>query len=288
MKANEYASGEIYDYESVNFIGLEKTDLGIPFAYLFPQSSLVIHLNEDWISTDDEDVGSRVRKKFADELKCICNVVIEKFYPGIDASVSIRNLTAKNAKISRNQRTTLFLVGPDKTGEMAEKLSHVTGFVCARVQQSQPDLFIKDDFPELLATVTEFLGDQINGLRKNLSGVKINHPFGVENFGSTPVITGFSGEFDSFEFEIPPAEEVCGIASIDGFREFHNTVYLTIIDCAEISEASKNFAVQDTTLLKKIMEAKYYDKKIRYIADKVFDNRPDKPTFILKGIEILG
>ncbi|MBQ0758411.1 MAG: hypothetical protein KBT72_02055 [Zhongshania sp.] len=288
MKKTEYSLGEKFELESGNFLGRNLTEFGIPFSYLFPQSSLVIHLNEDWISIDDEDVGSRVRKKFADELKCICNVVIEKFYSGIDACVSIRNLTAKNSKISRNQRTTLFLIGPDKAGEIAEKLSHVTGFVCARAQQRQSDLFIQDDFPELLAPEAEFLEDQINGLRKNLSGVKINHPFGVENFGSNPAITGFSGEFDSFEFEIPPADEVCGIASIDGFREFHNTAYLTIIDCDEISEASKNFAVQDTTLLKKIMEAKYYDKKIRYLADRVFENRPDKSTFILKAIEILG
>ncbi|WP_269621262.1 hypothetical protein [Zhongshania sp. BJYM1] len=288
MKKAEYSLGEKFEIESVNFLARKLTDFGIPFAYLFPQSSLATHLNEDWVSTDeDEDIGSRVRKKYAGELKCICNAVIEKFYSGVDVSVSTRNLTAKNSKISRSQRTCLFLVGFDETGEIAEKLSHVTAFVCDRVQQSQPDLFFRNESVGLLAPEVVFLTDQIIELRKRMSGIKITHPFGVETLDSSISLPGFSGEFDTFEFDLPPAEKVSGLATVDGFREFHNIVYLTIFDSFEILEASKCFVIQDTTLFKKIIEAKHGGKKVRYIADKVFEKRPDKPTFILKNLEIL-
>lgn len=139
----------------------------------------------------------------------------------------------------------------------------------------------------LLEPEKEFIEDQINELRKCLSGVKITHPFGLETVSISSPITGFSGVFDTFVFELPPAEEVFGLASVDGFREFHNTVYLTIIESGEIVEASKDFEIHDTSLLKKITEAKHYDKKIHYIAHKIFEKRPDKPTFIHKSIKIL-
>lgn len=38
---------------------------------------------------------------------------------------------------------------------------------------------------------------------------------------------------------------------------------------------------------KKIAEAKHLKNSVRYIADKVFEKTPDKPTFILKEVEIL-
>jgi hypothetical protein len=273
MKKTEYSLGEKFDLESVKFLGRKLTEFGIPFTYLFPQSSLVTYLNKDWAATKDgEDVGSRVRKKFADELKCICNAVIEKFYSGFDVSVSTQNLTAMNSKISRNQRTCLFLVGSDETGEIAEKLSHVTAFVCDRVQQSQRDLFFRDESTGLLASEVLFLTDQILELRKRMSGIKITHPFGIE----------------TLDFDLPPAEKVSGLATVDGFREFRNTAYLNIFDSVEIVEASKDFVILDTTLFKKLTDAKHVGKKIRYIADKVFEKRPDKPTLILKAIEILG
>jgi hypothetical protein len=289
MKKTEYSLGEKFDLESVKFLGRKLTEFGIPFTYLFPQSSLVTYLNKDWAATKDgEDVGSRVRKKFADELKCICNAVIEKFYSGFDVSVSTQNLTAMNSKISRNQRTCLFLVGSDETGEIAEKLSHVTAFVCDRVQQSQRDLFFRDESTGLLASEVLFLTDQILELRKRMSGIKITHPFGIETLDSSISLPGFFGEFDTFEFDLPPAEKVSGLATVDGFREFRNTAYLNIFDSVEIVEASKDFVILDTTLFKKLTDAKHVGKKIRYIADKVFEKRPDKPTLILKAIEILG
>jgi hypothetical protein len=288
MKKTEYSLGEKFELESVTFLGRKPTEFGVHFAYLFPQSSFVTYLNENWVATKDgEDVGSKVRKKFAGELKCICNAVIKKFYSGVDVSVSTQNLTAMNSKISRNQRTCLFLVGSDETGEIAEKLSHVTGFVCARVQQSQPDLFFRDESTGLLAPEVVFLTDQINELRKRMSGIKITHPFGFENLDSTNAPTGFYDEFDNFEFDLPPAEKVSGLATVDGFREFRNTAYLNIFDSVGIVAASKDFVIQDTTLFKKLNDAKHFGKKIRYIADKVFEKRPDKPTFTLNDIEIL-
>ncbi|NKI18669.1 hypothetical protein HCU74_14745 [Spongiibacter sp. KMU-166] len=288
MKTTEYSLGEEFDLESESLLGKDLKRFGISFTYLYPQSSLAIHLNNDWVSTDNEDVGSQVRRKFAGQLTSVCELFIERFYPELDASVSVRNLTAKNSKIRRNQRTALFLVDPNETRGIAEKLSHVAGFVCSRVQQNQPDLFFRDESTGLLASEVVFLTEQIDELRKRMSGIKITHPFGVETLDPSTELTGFSGEFDKFEFELSPAEQVSGLAIVDGFREFRNTAYLTIFDSAEILEASKVFVVQDTTLFKKITEAKHFGNKIRYVADKVFEVRPDKPTFILKDIEIVG
>ena len=287
MKKSEYEYGEFRDYKSIKNKDHQLTDVGAGFANLFPQSSSIIYVDKIWISYDTEDIGCRVRKKFAIELQCVCKNYLNTFYSEKDVGITVLNLIAVDSKIQRNQRTSLRLAGADKPEELTKKLSRVTEFVCSRVQQIQPDLFFRDEPTGLLPPEVVFLTDQIVGIRKRMSDMKITHPFGIETLDSSMPPIGFSGEFDKYEFDPAPAEKVSGLATVDGFREFRNTVYLTILDSAKILEASKDFVIQDTTLFKKIIEAKHFSKKVRYFADKVFEKRPDKPTFILKKIEIL-
>ncbi len=288
MKKSEYSNGEELETKLRNITDIAAEGFGAPFAYLFPQSSSVTHLNKDWISYDETDVGCQVRKQFANGVMHACNTFIEKYYSEYDVSVAARNLIATNSMIKRKQRTVLFLVNHDRAGEVLAKLPDVVWHVCSKVRQTQSDLFLHDDRFGLLPPEIDFLEDQVNEFRKKMSGKKIAHPFGIKSISSDSKIIGFSGEFETFEYDFPPAEEVSGLALVDGFREFCNTAYLTTIGENQIYEASKIFVLKDTMLLKKIAEANYFSKNIRFIADKVFERDPDKPTFILKSVEILG
>ncbi|MBU0537768.1 MAG: hypothetical protein KKF24_06775 [Gammaproteobacteria bacterium] len=288
MKKTEYTHGEAIGLGVPIELGLGWAEHGTPFAHLFPQSSSIIHLNERWIVYDIKDIGCVVRNKFATELADICNRFLRTYFPEADVTVSVKNLIAVHSKIQRNQRTALFLNCNEISKDLTKKLSCIAEFVCARVQQLQPDLLYLNDSTRLLEPEEmDFLKGQIDDFRKHMSGKKITHPFGMETLGENPTITGFSGEFDTYEYELPPAEEVRGLASIDGFRESRNSVYLIINSDDGDGNVFKIFVIHDTKLIRLITEAKYYDKKIHYIADKIFEKLPDKPTFILKDIEIL-
>ena len=156
-----------------------------------------------------------------------------------------------------------------------------------RLKQSQPDMLSADGTHGLTMKEITFLLEQNEKIRASLSGDIITHPFGVETLGSSQVLVAFAGRFDDYEYDLPPAEEINGVAIVDGFREFHNSVYLSLTANNEVIEVSKQFLIQDTTLIKKIAEAKHLKKSVRYIADKVFEKTPDKPTLILKEVEIL-
>ncbi|QQD17461.1 hypothetical protein I6N98_13970 [Spongiibacter nanhainus] len=288
MKKEYYVDGE-QSHSCVEVFSSEDAfgqPISIAFAQLWPQSSTLREFDHEWLEFDERDVGCRIRNKTARSIENACTDFVKTFYPGCGVGVKLKNLIAKDCTKQRNQRTVLMLTGDDNH-DISDKLSLAVSFVGERLIQKQGDLFFSDSVSGLSVADITFLMDHVDKIRMALSGSKITHPFALETFGPDPRVSAFSGRFDEFEFELPAAEEVSGTATVDGFRGHHNLVYLSIMDVDTVVDASKTFVIHDTKMLKLITEAKHHDAHLKYVADKIFEKTPDKPTFILKSVEIM-
>lgn len=288
MKIQDFSSGEGSNKENLNHPKSSETATLIAFAQFWPQSSSLKEFDGEWLEFDEADVGCRIRNRLGRALENSCNLFMEKFLSRNDIGITLKNLIAKNSLKIRNQRTVLLATGSGVSSEVTDKLSKVIAFISERLIQEQADLFFCDESHGLTVKEIEFLLSQVDKIRELLSGDKITHPFGVETLGSKPRVAAFSGHFDIYEYELPPAEEVSGEASVDGFRDFHNTAFLNILIDEEVVEPSKVFRIDDTSIIGKINDAKHSGANVRYIAEKIYETHPDKPTFVLKEIEILS
>ncbi len=284
MKQEIFGHGEI---QSSGSYQLTVGSTNYVFAQLWPESSSLKQFDGEWLEFNEKDVGCRIRNKTARALESSCLSFSKCFLSDADVGIVLKNLIAKDCNRSKNQRTVLLVAGNNACQEVTDRLSNAVAFMAERLMQSQPDMLSSDGTHGLAMKEIEFLLEQNKKIRESLSGDSITHPFGVETLGSNRVLVAFSGRFDDYEYDLPPAEEINGIAIVDGFREFHNSVYLSLTADNKVIEVSKQFLIQDTTLIKKIAEAKHLKNSVRYTADMVFEKKPDKPTFILKEVEIL-
>lgn len=287
MKLQEYAAGERPNKNPGIKAKGKKIQTQPPFAELWPQSSSIIDFDAEWFEFDEKDVGCQIRNKTARAIVGICLDYIKLFHPHKNIAVTLKNLISKDCAKPRNQRTVLMLTGGEVDDLMQDKFSNVAGFVAERLIQNQGNLFFTDDSRSLSVAEIDFLLGRIDRIRIALSGANITHPFAVETLGVNPTVSAFSGRFDDYQYELPPAMEISGDAVVDGLREHHNSVYLSLLEDDMVIDVSKPFIIQDTKLLRVIAEAKHIEAQVTYVAEKIFEKTPDKPTLVLKSVEIV-
>lgn len=287
MKLQEYTAGERSKKNILKTATGKKMPTQRPFAELWPQSSSIIDFDAEWFEFDEKDVGCQIRSKTARAIVATCIDYIDFFHPDRDNAVTLKNLISKDCAKPRNQRTVLMLAGSEVDDQVQDKLSNVVGFVAERLIQDQGNLFFTDDSRGLSVAEIGFLLERIDKIRIELSGSNITHPFAVETLGVNSTVSAFSGRFDDYQYELPPAVKISGDAVVDGLREHHNSVYLSLLEDDMVIDVSKPFIIQDTKLLRVIAEAKHIEAQVTYVAEKIFEKTPDKPTFVLKSVEIV-
>ncbi len=254
------------------------------FAILWLLNRAVVDTDQGWIAVDRKVLNNKVVEQISLLLLRVIIDYLETFYPESKVSSEVSQWIATRPGKARDLVFEFCLTGEDRMLELKNECAESIRYLSSNLLTDQKELEFEAEKIILDQDKLGFLDNRLEALRQELSGKKIQQPFGIESLGQTQQTQAFRGQFDLCDNTVKEPKTIAGAAVVDGFCDSENYVLLRT---PGKDKRSDHFLVTSAKLIEIAITARQRHCQVSYRGKELYALGAKKPTLQLENLEMI-